>query len=239
MTTYYRTKGFVLKKKEHGEADRIFTIFSEDFGRVEIRARAVRKIISKLRGGIDGVYFSEIEFIQGKNYKTLTDAEALDKFKGIPQNPKNLAVFNKIAEVLDSFVKGEEKDEKIFKLLKETLRRLNNSEPSPEIRSLTYSYFFWNFFSELGYMPEVNKCAKCDGKLMPYNLYFSSSGGGIICKQCAVKDCKKINSDIVKILRLIFKREWQILSRLKVEAFSQNLLDQITDNYYLYMQNHA
>lgn len=237
MTTHYRTKGFVFKKEEKGEADRIFNVFTEDFGKIEIKARAIRKIASKLRSGIDRTYFSKIEFIQGKNHKTLTDAIAIEKFGSIWQNPEKLIIFGKIAELLDNFIKGQEKDEGIFNLINETFEKLNNYSLSTTNCSLIYYYFFWNFFSQLGYMPELQNCAKCSQKMIPYNLYFSNKEGGIVCKKCLVADEKvqKINSDTVKILRLIFKKDWQTLSRLKIGPLSQNLLSQISDNYYLYM----
>ncbi|MBU4204806.1 recombination protein O N-terminal domain-containing protein [Patescibacteria group bacterium] len=73
MALHYRTIGFVLKKNDIGEADRIFTVFTLDFGKVKISGKAIRKIASKLKGGIDVISLSEIEFIQGKAYKTLTD----------------------------------------------------------------------------------------------------------------------------------------------------------------------
>jgi len=236
MAVYYRTKGFIFKKAERSEADKIFTIFTEDFGKLEVRARAIRKITSKLRGGIDKFYLSEVEFIQGKNHKTLTDAVAIKKF-GCPQNFENLMILNKIGEVLDNFIKGQEKDEKIWNLIADVSHKINEQQLTTNSRQLLYFYFIWNFFSELGYMPEIHRCAKCHDKLNPYSLYFSNKDGGIICKTCFTYDdmAKKINSDIVKILRLIIKKDWQVLVRLKVELSSQNLLKQISDNYYLYM----
>jgi len=114
MTTHYRTKGWVFKKENKNEADQDFSVFTQDFGKLELRGRAIRKINSKLRSGIDKFFLSEVEFIQGKNYKTLTDAILIRKFK-------ETAVLNKIAELLDNFIKGQEKDERIFNLLIETL----------------------------------------------------------------------------------------------------------------------
>ena len=73
MAIHYRTQGFILKKTDRGEADQILTIYTKDFGKLEILGKAIRKIKSKLRSGADLFYFSEIEFIQGKAYKTLTD----------------------------------------------------------------------------------------------------------------------------------------------------------------------
>lgn len=237
MAIYYRTKGFVFKKDDRSEADRIFAIFTKDFGKIEVRARAIRKITSKLRGGIDTFCLSEVEFIQGKNYKTLTDSIAVEKFNGIIQNLEKLIILNKIAELLNSFIKGQEKDEKLWNLISDIFQKLDKHELTDNGQQLLYLYFFWNFFSELGYMPEIQKCAKCREKLNPYSLYFSNKEGGVVCKKCfrLGNEAQKINSDIVKILRLIFKKDWQTISRLKIELLSQNLLKQISDNYYLYM----
>ena len=74
MFLNYRTKGFIFKKEDRGEADQLFTIYTKDFGKLEILGKAIRKISSKLRSGAETFYLSEIEFIQGKTYKTLTDA---------------------------------------------------------------------------------------------------------------------------------------------------------------------
>lgn len=238
MTTHYRTKGLVFKKEDRSEADRVFSVFTEDFGKIEVCARAIRKINSKLRSGIDTFYLSEIEFIQGKNHKTLTDAVLIEKPK---TDLEKFEFLKDISKLLDSFIKGEQKDEKIYNLLIKTLNNLLNTKNYK--LKIIYYYFFWNFFSKLGYMPEIHKCAKCHEKLNPYGLYFSNKEGGIICSNCVRKKtegpelCRRINSDIVKILRLILKEDWQILNRLVVGASSQNLLKQISDDYYLYMGN--
>ena len=88
MFIHYRTQGFILKKIDRGEVDRIFTIYTKDFGKLELLAKAERKIQSKLRGGLELFYLSEIEFIQGKAHKTLTDAILIDNFKNLRGNLK-------------------------------------------------------------------------------------------------------------------------------------------------------
>ncbi len=237
MAVYYRTKGLIFKKNDTFEADKVFSVFTYDFGRLEIFAKAIRKITSKLRGGIEIFSLSEIEFIQGKNRKTLTDAVFINRFNNITCNLEKLKIVNKIIQVLDNFIKGQEKDEKIWSLTIDTFEKINSPLLSEEKCQLSYYYFIWNFFSELGYMPEVSTCALCKQKLNPYNLYFCCQEGGIICKNCFLikKTAKKINSNIVKILRLFFKKDWQTLQRLKIEFSSLNLLKEISDDYYFYL----
>jgi DNA repair protein RecO (recombination protein O) len=241
MITRYKTRAFVFKKSDINESDRMFSVFTDDFGRLDIFAKAIRKITSKLRNGIDVFFLSEIEFIQGKNKKTLTDAIVIKKFSNIAQDLEKLKIVNQIGEILDNFIKGEEKDGEIFSLINETFIKLNNFQLGHPLGlsnfQFLYYYFLWNALSLLGYHSEVYLCASCHEKLIPYDIYFSSEEGGVICKKCSSKNkfVQKINSDIVKILRLIFKKDWDTLSRLKIEQGSQKFLKDISDNYYSYI----
>ena len=243
---HYRTRGFIFKKNDRFEADRFFTIFTCDFGRIEVVGRAIRKITSKLRAGTELFYLSEIEFIQGKTYKTLTDTVVLEKFENIRKNLsphqnfgsgdlEKLKIAFKISKVLDNFLRFEEKDKRIWDLIVETFSLLDNKRlTEPTHLSSLFHYFLWNFFSILGYQPELFRCAICQKKLTFDGLYFSTRDGGVICSVCAKskEEATRVNSDAVKILRIILKRDWQTLSRLKIEPVSQKLLKNISESYY-------
>lgn len=237
MTTHYKTRAFVFKKININESDRNFSVFTDDFGRLDIYAKAIRKNASKLRSGIDIFFLSEVEFIQGKNRKTLTDAVIIEKFNNITQDLARFKVANGVVEILDNFIKGQEKDEDIFNLVKDTFTKLNNYTLYPIPYPIIYYYFLWNMLSLLGYRPEAQKCNVCQGQIDPYNIYFSNKLGGIICKKCLEQDggARKINSDIVKILRLIFKKEERIVFKLKIEPSSQELFKEVSDDYCAYI----
>lgn len=237
MAVHYRTNAIVFKKEDRSEADRAFTVFTYDFGKLDVYAKAIRKINSKLRAGIDIFYLSEIEFIRGKNNKTLTDAESIEKNNNIFQDFEKLKIAYKIMDVLNKFIKGQQEDKNIWNLLVDTFRKLNIRQSAANNQQQLYYYFIWNFFAVLGYHPEILKCAVCREKLNPYSIYFSNKEGGIICKKCLEfdKEARKINSDVVKVLRLILKKDWKIISKLKIDLASQKLLEIMTNNYYDYI----
>jgi len=246
MTTRYATKAFVFSKKDVNESDRSFSVFTDDFGRLDIFAKAIRKNASKLRSGIDIFFMSDIEFVQGKRKKTLTDATVIEKFRNISQDTERFKIANKIGDVLDNFIKGEEKDEGLFNLLSEIFCKLDDCNLNIRKSFLLYYYFLWNAFSLLGYRPEVQKCNICRGKINPFNIYFSYKLGGTVCDGCAgseKSECpegvpsgsRRINSDIVKIVRLILEKDWQTISKLKIEPSSQELLQKVSDDYYSYV----
>src|SRR3989344_1994807 len=126
MAVHYRSPGFFLKKSARGEADELFTIYTKDFGKLKIIGKAIRKITSKLRGGAELFYLSDIEFIQGKAHKTLTNASLIKNFKNIRQSLAKLCIASKIAELSNSLIVKEEKDNQIWYLLNEVFQKLNN-----------------------------------------------------------------------------------------------------------------
>lgn len=233
MALYYQTEGLVFKKKDRFDADKVFSVFTKDFGKVEITGKAIRKITSKLRAGIEVFTFSDIEFIQGRNKKTLTDAMVKEKFQNIIENPERFSLAVNISEVIDNFIKGQEKDDALFDLFHDIFSKINDSSAS----FLLYLYFFWNFIFILGHSSEFLHCASCQKNLEPNGLCFSNQDGGVICKSCASqkKDCIKINANTVKIVRLILKKEWDVLLKLKINDDTQKSLRKISDSYYQYL----
>jgi DNA repair protein RecO (recombination protein O) len=140
---------------------------------------------------------------------------------------------------LDDFVREQERDDGLFILLKDSFEKLNGDHLKKENCDLVYYYFLWNFFATLGFKPELQKCADCFSKINQEKIYFSNKEGGIICEKCLATETKaeKINSDVVKILRLILENNWQIISKLKIDFSSEKLLQEISDSYYFYLLN--
>jgi DNA repair protein RecO len=268
MFINYRSQGIIFKKEDRGEADQLFTVYTKDFGKLEILGKAIRKISSKLRAGADIFYLSDIEFIQGKTHKTLTDAIPIEKFENLRKDLNKLKIAYQISEILDTFLKGQEADEEIWDLLNKTLQQLNNPKPEVKNWKLSYFYFLWNFLSLLGYEPQLYNCAICQEKLKPekfYNnaehlkvprgeatsgFYFNPREGGIICVQCSKKigktttrpphhparfasgPLREIKIDTIKIIRILLKKDWSTIKRLKIGLEYLREL-KIISNYFL------
>jgi DNA repair protein RecO (recombination protein O) len=223
------------------EADQIFTVFTKDFGKIKILARAIRNIKSKLRSGADLFYLSELEFIQGKAYKTLTDAIALNKFKNIRKDLSKLEPVQQIADSLDILVHQEEKDKQIWNLLIETLEKywdrpglspiVGIDRDYPHYFNLVYYYFLWNLFSILGYQIDLHHCVACQKKLSLSKLYFSPDQGGIVCSDCSdrAKEKTEVSPNAIKILRILLKKDWDTLSKLKIQDSEKKYLETISE----------
>lgn len=239
---HYRTQGIFLKKNDRGEADQLLTIFTEKFGKIEVVAKSIRKITSKLRSGADVFYCSELEFVQGKNCKIITDVAVIDKMENLRKNFQRLTMAVSMAEMLDRFVSKEEKDEKIWQLTFEIFQKLNY-QPLTTNYQLIYHYFLWNLLTILGYSPELNHCPVCRKKLLPETFFFVPDEGGVVCWQCFSKKELKNNGpwfniqvDTVKVLRVFIRDNWDLASKLTIgDDIRQNFLE-ISENYCGFLQ---
>jgi len=149
-----------------------------------------------------------------------------------------------ISEVTDNLIKGQEKDERIWDLLNETFKKLNTCHLSPNTYYLIYHYFLWNLLSILGYQIDPYNCVLCQKKLVPQKLYFNPEEGGIVCLDCLPSQIlqsktwegKEISPDVIKILRIFLKRDWQTLLRLKTTELYKKSLESISESYLSYFK---
>ncbi|MFC1629643.1 DNA repair protein RecO [Patescibacteria group bacterium] len=234
MFIHYRTQGIFLKKEDRGEADQFFTIYTKDFGKLKILGRAIRKIKSKLRSSSELFYLSEIEFIQGKAYKTLTDAVLIEKFLNIRKDLSKLKVAYQIVDITDKLIGKEEKEEKIWDLLTKTFQKLNDCSLPRISCFMAYYYFLWNILSISGYGVKLDDCVLCRAKLKEnIKIYFDPQEGGLICNNCfkKIQLGTEINPETIKILRVLLGGDWKIIAKLKIKKSHLKSLKEISDSY--------
>jgi DNA repair protein RecO (recombination protein O) len=237
MFIRYRTRGVILRKVDRREADQLFIIYTEDFGKITVLARGIRKMTSKLRAGMDVFYLSEIEFIQGRGYKTLTDAVLIKKFSGIRSDLKKLFLTLKMFRLLERTIVGQEREKGIWRLLLSTLTILESTRLKLVKMKLIYFYFLWNLLARLGYRPQLQKCSACGRAPEPDGIYFSPESGGIVCPVClrekkAVE--KKVEATAIKIMRIILQGDKDLLLNLKVGNKHIKLLNELSQRYLLW-----
>ena len=120
----YLTEGIILKKKDFGEADRLFWIYTEKFGMIMASAKGVRLEKSKLRGNLDIFTYGEYAVISSKDFWKLVDVRDLFSPKLDHSSVEQVRVFTKAANLLIRMIKGEERNEEIWRQLKNLFLKL-------------------------------------------------------------------------------------------------------------------
>src|SRR3989344_5625890 len=125
MSLYYKTEGIILEKINRGEQDRVFRIFTKDFGKLDLWAISERKISSKLRGALEEFYYSSFEFVEGKNRMIITDAFLEDQYEEIRKHLPALQVAWRITQALGGLIPFQQSDQDVWSLLKSVFSILN------------------------------------------------------------------------------------------------------------------
>src|SRR3989344_6733198 len=112
MYIKYSTDALVLGSWEHGEADRVFMLYTKDFGLVYARATSVREERSRLRYALSHYAHANVSLICGKRGWKLVGASSVRALLGEYVN-----IFARIARLMTRLVAGEEKNEYLFSTL--------------------------------------------------------------------------------------------------------------------------
>lgn len=148
MAIHQRTEGIILQRQDAREYNLVVTAYTKDFGKLKLSAISARKITSKLRGGLEPLCFSELEFIEGRFRFVVTDAQTKERYHTIRGNLTRLQIASQVLDSVDRLVQGQEADLRVWALLCETLSLFNNPESVPQD---ILAQFSPRFFALLGY----------------------------------------------------------------------------------------
>jgi len=148
-----KTEAIILKSADSNEVDRLLTIYSEKLGKINISAKGVKKLESKLRYSIEAITYVQMILVEGKNFLILKDAFILDQFSNIKKDLEKIKIAKELVDLIDEAIVGEERDEEIWKLILGTFKKIN----SENITNREVSDFKNRLIGLLGYNPDEMK----------------------------------------------------------------------------------
>ncbi len=178
----YRTEGIILRRRNLGEADSIFTVYSDREGKFEAIARGVRKARSRMRGHLEPLTRTRMLIARGRNLDVFTQAETVDPYRRLREELEGGAVALYCAELVDGFVGEHQELPGLYGLLVETLEALDGGAGPALVR-----HFEVNLLALAGYELQLEACAVCGAALPPEPALLSASAGGLVCGPCRPK----------------------------------------------------
>lgn len=155
------SEAIVLSRKNYGEADRILTLFTKDYGKITAIARGVRKPKSKKRSSIE--VFSKFKFSGSKfgDFYLVTETDILDSFSSIRRDLKKVTVAYFFLEAINKLTQPEEENKALYNLLVSALEKLSSSSKLKTIRER----FVEEILILLGFWQEGKKIGDIDTAL--------------------------------------------------------------------------
>jgi DNA repair protein RecO (recombination protein O) len=164
----YQTEGIILGRKDVGEADGLFSIYSRDFGRIDAVSQGVRYIKSKLRYNLNTFSLSRLGLVLSKDCWRIIDAEELNNWEDIREDANKLAAVSRIAGLINRLVRGEEADCLLWKEAKKIFVFLDELPEGEKWRIPAFELLaILRILSCLGYVEDGNKWRNCSLEEVP------------------------------------------------------------------------
>lgn len=231
----YSTTGFIIRRADYGEGDRILTLFTQYKGKITAVAKGVRKSTSRKGGNVELFNLTRFQLATGKNMDLIVEAEVQESYKKLRDDLFLISLVYQLVELVDQFVQEGQSNSLGYQLFKTILEQLNSQPTQLEARKLLV-IFQVKFLTTVGFKPELNQCVKCGHRLSEEGNYFSPSLGGVVdsnCRQLLV-DSVEVSNSAIKALRFFGSVETKRAVKLSLE---QKTLVEVESLLQLYLEH--
>ena len=174
----YNDKGVVLRGWRLGESDRIVVLLTAEHGKVRAVAKGVRKTKSKFGGRLELTSHVSFQMFEGRGeLGIVTQAETIERFVNLRNDPNLFASASAMLEVSDHFSLDQNKDVKRYEMLVGALRTLDEN-PAP----LVLPAFLLKVLAHVGLEPHLDLCTRCQSSGPLVSIDYNE--GGVLCEKC-------------------------------------------------------
>ena len=186
------SNAIILHHSDYGEADRIVTFLTPDYGRLKGFARAARKSRKRFGAALEPLAEVQMHWAPRTSGElvSLRDAELVKLHAGLRRDLETLTLAGYGSELTEVLFGDSGAGVEVFQLLQAFLDHLDSEGFSAEARLLLEI----RMLSVSGYMPHLQHCADCFGPLSAGPVSFSAIHNGSLCKACdAGRDTLKVD----------------------------------------------
>lgn len=190
------TRGIILSRTNYGEADRILTVLTPGYGKLRLMARGVRRVKSKLAGGVELFSISDLVFIRGKgDIGTLISARLFKHYGQIVESLDRTMLGYELIKQLHH-VTEDEPEPAYFELLEQAFEALNSADITLELIQL---WFTSQLLKIAGHSPNLQTDDQGDKLVLNRKYDFNFEAVAF-----TPNDSGRFTSDHIKLLRLLF-----------------------------------
>ncbi len=228
-----RVEAIVLRHSDWGEADRLLWLFTREQGKIKVVAKGVRKPRSRKAGHLEPFTRVELLLAQGRDFPIITQAEAKDVFPALREHLVLVGYAAYIIELLDRFTYEEGENVGLYRLLSETLSRINKEKDA----AFAVRYYEVRLLDLVGFRPQLVNCVVCGKEIVAEDQFFSFEKGGVVCPSCGSKEAgvRSIHLSALRILRHFQRSNYAEAQRARLSPEVDQELENLMGNYLTYL----
>lgn len=224
MSKTYNTTGIVLRRGDYREDDRMFIVYTKEYGKIEVVAKGTKKIVSKLNPHLEPLNEVALMVAHGKGFDKLANAIAVERFGHIKSNvdEHGLGVAQYMLEVTEKMVQSRYRDERLYELLREGIHALHQRTEKgiDQMTTLFFAHvYILKLLDHLGYRPELKRCGECNRGIIFPRMMYDFMRGSLVCEECKhitlIHSHYEISDSVIKILNTVLDETFQTLDNYR------------------------
>jgi len=224
----FAVDAIILRHHDFGEADRLLVCYTRERGKVRALAKGVRRIKSRKAGHVEPLNAARLLLAQGRDLAIVVQAEAIHTFPRLRRDLTRYTYAAYVAELADKFTFEEEAHAGLYRLLLQTLRRL---ETFPDADLVT-RYYELRLLDLTGFRPELQHCTLCGAEIRPEPQFFSPQHGGVVCPRCGQSQpARPISVDALRYLRHFQRSSFQGAARARPTKAIHREMEAVLQSY--------
>ena len=128
MEKFCKTEAVVLATTDFGDANRVVTFYTKEFGKIEANAYSCRRAKSPLSGAMQMFNHISLEFVRSSPIYRVHEADII-KFYNISEDLSKLSYASVLFEIVNKMAPIGQVDNSIFTLLLNALRAFDRRNP--------------------------------------------------------------------------------------------------------------
>lgn len=146
----FKTEGFIIKRRNFGEADRMLTVFTKQYGKLQVKAVGVRRIPSRRSPHVELLNESLLTLYKGRTMPILTEAQTIQNYSVLKEDLEKIGFAYHLCELMDGLCAENQEQGGIYELFKQTLDRLSEEQ---EIAPIIHEFEI-DLLTRLGFWSE-------------------------------------------------------------------------------------
>ncbi|WP_028479676.1 DNA repair protein RecO [Nocardia sp. CNY236] len=204
----YRDEAVVVRQHKLGEADRIVTLLTRQYGLIRAVAKGVRRTKSRFGARLEPFSYIDLQLYPGRTFDTITQVHTVESFA---------------SDIIDDYGRYT-----TACAVLETAERLAGEEraPAPRLHALTTSAlraiaakrrphelildaFLLRAMGFAGWAPALDECATC-ATPGPHRA-FHVAAGGAVCVHCRPPGAVTPATGVLDLLVALRRGDWELV----------------------------
>ena len=118
-----------MKTDDFGDANRVVTLFTKEYGKIEANAYGCRRSRSPLSGALQMFNHISAELTRGTKVDTIRDADIIHFYDALTKDLERLAYASFLFEIVNRMTLPRQQERETFDLLKKSLSALSKRNP--------------------------------------------------------------------------------------------------------------